>query len=922
MKNKKINLRQILICDFVVLLLLSVILYFVETRTTQNRMEKSLNDRLVTLRQAFEKAADDTYDTNYRFDLRMYSTAQGLAYLYDHEDNFTVTNDLLYTFEAIDIIVGDEENIEKDEEYFMYYSAPTADGNTITAVVSRTELKLILDSIYTEERIINKMGNLSDLFLITDPQGNITYYQDSQYKGQNISELGLTADDLTAGKAGWVRINGSWYYVSSTFSEELNIRISCGIAAKKMTVNTNLAVGALYVVIAIVFTTIITYVYFSRQQNKKNQNSELYSAKAVTRKMTAFTLIGMVMITLTAFFVQTLFCLSLSSLSMASDIKEIRSALTEAEDDVQLMTDFYNYYSLSHAKSISYILSKHPECRTKEDLETLSRIYDVKYIMMFDGEGREYISDSSIFGFVISDDPADQSYDFNLLKYGVEYVIQEPQPEELTGEERQVIGVLTYDTKGETDGFLLVAGSPYDLELMTKELSLDKIIFNTVAASGDDAFAIDANTGVFTYNTNAELVGFKATDYGVKEDKIKHNYFGSLNMDGVRYFVNSYQFNDQIVYVGDKTTDILRGRGQVVAITLLLSLVNLALLIFVIKDRDVEDPADNDSDLYVDVETPGGERKRTLNVIARFIRQRINWADKIPEDKTAFVVNVIIQIMAVIALILISLRGTLNDDASILGFIINGRWQKGLNIFALTSVVIYVMIFMLVMNLLNVFFNELINLVNPKNETIIRLVRSFIRYAVTITLIYYSLSTFGFDSTSLLASAGVLTLVVGLGAKDLVTDILAGIFIIFENEIQVGDIIELNGFKGRVIEVGIRTTKIMNTIQDVKSINNRNLTNIVNKTRRNSYCDVIVNVPFDQDIDAIEAMLKEELPKLKSECPYILEGPTYGGVDDMSGRFMRLSIRTECQEAHKFDVRAVVNRKIKELFDKNGFKLT
>ena len=166
-----------------------------------------------------------------------------------------------------------------------------------------------------------------------------------------------------------------------------------------------------------------------------------------------------------------------------------------------------------------------------------------------------------------------------------------------------------------------------------------------------------------------------------------------------------------------------------------------------------------------------------------------------------------------------------------------------------------------------------------------------------------------------------MTLVIGLGAQDLITDILAGLFIIFENEFQVGDIIEVAGFKGRVIEIGIRTTRLVNNKQDVKSVNNRNLTRIVNKTRRNSNCDILISVGFDQDINAIEAMLKEELPKVAEKCPYIISGPTYGGVDDISGGDMVLSIRTECLESRKFEVRTTVNKEIKELFDRYGFKL-
>ena len=74
--------------------------------------------------------------------------------------------------------------------------------------------------------------------------------------------------------------------------------------------------------------------------------------------------------------------------------------------------------------------------------------------------------------------------------------------------------------------------------------------------------------------------------------------------------------------------------------------------------------------------------------------------------------------------------------------------------------------------------------------------------------------------------------------------------------------------------------------------------------------------------EQVLAYVRNELPKIKELSPYILDGPNYGGIDDMSGRTMRLSIRTECLESHKFDVRTVVNREIKRLFEENGFKLT
>ena len=328
-----------------------------------------------------------------------------------------------------------------------------------------------------------------------------------------------------------------------------------------------------------------------------------------------------------------------------------------------------------------------------------------------------------------------------------------------------------------------------------------------------------------------------------------------------------------------------------------------------------------EDDPYVDVIVAGGQQKRSLNIISRMLRERVTWDKKSAEEKTGMIVQIVIGLLAIAGLVLIVLRNVIYTDDSIFGFLMSGKWQKGFNVFAMTEVIFVLFIYLMVSSVLRLCFNEAIKLVTPKSETMLRLLSSFMNYLATIFVIFYCLSLIGFDSESLLASAGILTLVIGLGARDLVTDILAGIFIIFENEFQVGDIIEINGYKGRVIEIGIRTTRLMSTTQDIKSVNNRNLTNIVNKTKKNSYCDVIINIPFDQNIEAIEELLNTELPKIKEMSPYILNGPTYGGIDDMSGRTMRLSIRTEWLEDHKFDVRTVVNREIKRLFEENNFKL-
>ena len=106
-------------------------------------------------------------------------------------------------------------------------------------------------------------------------------------------------------------------------------------------------------------------------------------------------------------------------------------------------------------------------------------------------------------------------------------------------------------------------------------------------------------------------------------------------------------------------------------------------------------------------------------------------------------------------------------------------------------------------------------------------------------MLYYCFALFGVDTATLLASAGILSIAISLGAKDMVGDILAGLFIIFEGEFRVGDIVMIGDWRGTVLEIGVRTTKIEDGSKNIKIIRNSNVTDVINMTKRSSYafCD-------------------------------------------------------------------------------------
>ena len=94
--------------------------------------------------------------------------------------------------------------------------------------------------------------------------------------------------------------------------------------------------------------------------------------------------------------------------------------------------------------------------------------------------------------------------------------------------------------------------------------------------------------------------------------------------------------------------------------------------------------------------------------------------------------------------------------------------------------------------------------------------------------IFQILKLYGVDTTSIIASIGVFAAVIGLAFQDILKDLLAGISIIFDNKFAVGDTVEINGFSGTVIQLGLRTTKIKSFTGEIKSIGNSSFNEVIN----------------------------------------------------------------------------------------------
>lgn len=208
-----------------------------------------------------------------------------------------------------------------------------------------------------------------------------------------------------------------------------------------------------------------------------------------------------------------------------------------------------------------------------------------------------------------------------------------------------------------------------------------------------------------------------------------------------------------------------------------------------------------------------------------------------------------------------------------------------------------------------------------KGKAIVDILCSLVKYAAVLALVFFVLKTFGVDTTAILAGIGILGLVVGLGAQPLVADIIAGLFIVFEGIFDVGDIIVVDGFRGTVKEIGIRTTQLVDTGGNVKIINNANVQSIVNMTNQLSLAICDIGIEYGESLERVEAILKANLDKVKEAIPDIKEGPFYKGVSELGDSAVVIRFAANCDEGVKYQVERDMNREFKLLFDKNNINI-
>ncbi len=303
------------------------------------------------------------------------------------------------------------------------------------------------------------------------------------------------------------------------------------------------------------------------------------------------------------------------------------------------------------------------------------------------------------------------------------------------------------------------------------------------------------------------------------------------------------------------------------------------------------------------------------------------WSRKTTGQKASYVISILLFLISIFVIVFVTnLRAFGQEEAAdkLYGDGVGNGWVSiGKNIAASSSAMVGTVVTIAVSFLLIFLVNLLTRLFSGngrRSRTIGALIRSLTKYVVILAAIAVILGLWGVDVQSILAGVGIVTLIIGLGCQTLIQDVVAGLFIVFDDYFAVGDIVIIDGFRGTVSDIGLKSTKITDAGGNIKAINNSSITTVVNLSRMDSLVTVSMAASYNEDPVRVEGLLLRALPKIQAKIPQITDTLTYKGISEIGDSDVSYLVICHCKEANRFQVTRDLNRELLLLFIQNDIQ--
>ena len=211
--------------------------------------------------------------------------------------------------------------------------------------------------------------------------------------------------------------------------------------------------------------------------------------------------------------------------------------------------------------------------------------------------------------------------------------------------------------------------------------------------------------------------------------------------------------------------------------------------------------------------------------------------------------------------------------------------------------------------------------INRKQQTIKKIIVNILKYIIIIFLILKLLTIIGINVSSIIAGLGIASVIIGLALQDIMKDVLSGIFIIIENQYDVGDEVEINKCQGYITDLGLRSTRIKTFDSDIVTIANRNITEVKNCSREKPTVILDLPFPYETPNKKVLEMLENVKTRVENELQNSSKNFRILGLQNFEDSCIKYRVMYETKKDQRYSTRRAINMIIKEEYDRTKISI-
>lgn len=211
-----------------------------------------------------------------------------------------------------------------------------------------------------------------------------------------------------------------------------------------------------------------------------------------------------------------------------------------------------------------------------------------------------------------------------------------------------------------------------------------------------------------------------------------------------------------------------------------------------------------------------------------------------------------------------------------------------------------------------------------RKRTLVNVLRNTVGIVICIIVIFTIIAEIGINIAPALASLGVLGVAIGLGAQNLIKDVVSGLLILFENQYGIGDVIRVAGISGLVEEVNLRRTILRDLDGVVHYVPNGVITTASNFTREYSRVNLNISVGYGEDLDRVIEVINRVCRNMAAEDLWkdkIVKMPQVLRVDALGDSGIEIKILGDTMPLAQWEIMGELRKRIKTVFDKEGIEI-